>query len=241
MLVEINDLARTYVMGETKVHALRGVSLAVARGEFVAIMGPSGSGKSTLMHLLGCLDRPTAGTYSLDNTPVEKLSDRELSRLRNRKVGFVFQSFNLISQLTVLENIEVPLIYMGMERAKRHNLCMEMLEAVGLGHRGNHRPNELSGGENQRVAIARALVTSPDIILADEPTGNLDTKTGNEIMQILQELNERGTTIVLVTHEISKAKWARRLVHMQDGRILRELQGEEIQRLVDLFDGLPQA
>jgi putative ABC transport system ATP-binding protein len=241
MLVEAKDLKREYVMGETVVKALRGVSFNVETGEFVAIMGPSGSGKSTLMHLLGCLDRPTAGTYSLDGTPVEKLVDVELSRLRNRKVGFVFQAFNLISQLTVLENVEVPLIYMGVERAKRRELSLEMLQAVGLGHRPNHRPNELSGGENQRVAIARALVTKPQIIFADEPTGNLDTKTGREIMEILQDLNERGTTVILVTHEMANAKWARRLIHMQDGKILRQLVGEEIQHLKDLFQELPQA
>jgi len=241
MLVEIKDISREYTMGETVVKALQGVSFAVERGEFVAIMGPSGSGKSTLMHLLGCLDRPTSGRYCLDGTAVENLPDKELSRLRNHKVGFVFQTFNLISQLTVSENVEVPLIYMGMERLQRQILCTQMLRAVGLEHRAKHRSNELSGGENQRVAIARALVTQPDIILADEPTGNLDTKTGNEIMAILQDLNQRGTTIVLVTHEIAKAKWARRLIHMQDGKILRELAGAEIQRLVDLFQELPQA
>lgn len=240
MLVEVHNLSRTYTMGETQVHALRGVSFGVESGEFVAIMGPSGSGKSTLMHLLGCLDRPSTGTYTLDGTPVEKLDDVELSHLRNRKVGFVFQSFNLIMQLSVLENIEVPLIYMGVERAQRREMARTMLEAVGLGHRGNHRPNELSGGENQRVAIARALVTEPQVIFADEPTGNLDTKTGREIMEILRELNERGTTIILVTHEIDKAKWANRLIHMQDGRVLRELRGHEIQQLRDLFQGLPQ-
>ena len=239
MLVSVKDLKREYVMGETVVRALRGVSLNVEYGEFLAIMGPSGSGKSTLMHLLGCLDRPTGGTYSLDGTPVEKLGDVELSRLRNRKVGFVFQAFNLIAQLKVVENVEVPLIYMGIERARRRELSLEMLQAVGLGHRPNHRPTELSGGENQRVARARALVTKPQIIFADEPTGNLDTKTGHEIMEILQGLNERGTTIVLVTHEMNKAKWARRLVHMQDGKILRELVGEEIQRLKDLFEETP--
>lgn len=241
MLVEVRDLTRKYVMGESEVHALRGVSLQVNRGEFVAIIGPSGSGKSTLMHLLGCLDRPTSGAYSLDGTPVENLSDQELSRLRNRKVGFVFQTFNLISQLNVLENVEVPLIYMGMERFRRQSLSLEMLKAVGLGHRPTHRPTELSGGENQRVAIARALVTNPDIILADEPTGNLDTKTGIEIMEILQDLNERGTTVVLVTHEISKAKWAQRVIYMQDGQIRRELTGASIDQLFDLFQETPPA
>jgi putative ABC transport system ATP-binding protein len=242
MLVEVNDLTRTYVMGATEVHALRGVSFTIDRGEFVAVMGPSGSGKSTLMHLLGCLEQPTSGTYLLDGTPIENLSDQELSHLRNHKVGFVFQAFNLISQLTILENVEVPLIYMGTDRAKRQSLCVDMLKAVGLSHRARHRPNELSGGENQRVAIARALVTNPDIIFADEPTGNLDTKTGQEIMEILQTLNEQqGTTIVLVTHEISKAKWARRLIHMQDGKILRELASTEIQQLTDLFQGLAEA
>ncbi len=238
MLVEVKNLQRTYKMGDTLVHALCGVSFNVNRGEFVAIMGPSGSGKSTLMHLLGCLDRPSVGSYALDGTLVENLDDAELSRLRNRKVGFVFQAFNLIAQLTVLENIEVPLIYMGLERAKRHEMSKVVLEAVGLGHRGNHRPNELSGGENQRVAIARALVTNPDVIFADEPTGNLDTKTGREIMQILKELNERGTTIILVTHELDKAKWARRLIQMQDGKVLRELHSEEILQLRDLFQGM---
>jgi len=235
MLVQVQDMARTYTMGDTQVHALRGVSMTVERGEFVAIMGPSGSGKSTLMHLLGCLDRPTAGQYRLDGTAVEGLPDQKLSRLRNEKVGFVFQTFNLIPQLNVLENIEVPLIYMGVEKTERQGRCKDMLAAVGLGHRGAHRPNELSGGENQRVAIARALVTNPDIILADEPTGNLDTKTGKEIMAILQDLNECGTTIVLVTHELSKAKWARRIIYMRDGQILRELTSADFDQLLDLF------
>src|SRR5262245_17295154 len=202
MLVEVKDLARTYMMGGTEVHALRGVSLNVERGDFVAIIGPSGSGKSTLMHLLGCLDRPTSGQYRLDGTAVETLQDQELSRLRNRKVGFVFQTFNLIPQLNLMENVEVPLVYMGMERSQRQELSLKMLQAVRLGHRSTHRPNELSGGENQRAAIARALVTDPDFILADEPTGNLDTKTGTEIMEILDDLNKKGTTIVLVTHEL---------------------------------------
>ena len=235
MLVEVNDLARTYFMGSTEVQALRGVTFNIGRGEFVAIMGPSGSGKSTLMHLLGCLDLPSSGSYRLDGTAVEGLSDVELSHLRNRKVGFVFQSFNLIAQLSVLENVEVPLLYMGVERARRHKLCKEMLAAVGLSQRGTHRPNELSGGENQRVAIARALVTNPDIVFADEPTGNLDSKTGVEIMEILKNLNDNGTTVVLVTHEIDKAKWAERLIQMKDGRIVRELSGYDKDRLVDQY------
>lgn len=241
MLVEVKDLARSYMMGETEVQALRGVSLNVERGEFVAIIGPSGSGKSTFMHLLGCLDRPTSGRYRLDGTAVEGLQDQELSRLRNRKVGFVFQTFNLISQLNLLENVEVPLVYMGMERSQRQELSLEMLKAVRLGHRSTHRPNELSGGENQRAAIARALVTNPDIILADEPTGNLDTKTGTEIMEILDDLNKQGTTIVLVTHELSKVKWARRVIYMQDGEIRRELVGDQTHELLELFQEVPQA
>jgi putative ABC transport system ATP-binding protein len=241
MLVEVKDLARTYMMGETEVKALRGVSLNVDRGEFVAIIGPSGSGKSTLMHLLGCLDRPTSGQYRLDGTAVEGLQDQELSRLRKRKVGFVFQTFNLNPKLNLLENVEVPLVYMGMERSQRHELSLGMLQAVRLGHRSTHRPNELSGGENQRAAIARALVTDPDIILADEPTGNLDTKTGTEIMEILDDLNKKGTTIVLVTHELSKVKWARRVIYMQDGLIRRELVGDQTHQLVELFQELPQA
>lgn len=240
MLVEVKELTRIYMMGETEVRALRGVSLNVDHGEFMAIIGPSGSGKSTLMHLLGCLDRPTSGQYLLDGTAVEELQDQELSRLRNQKVGFVFQTFNLIPQLNLMENVEVPLVYMGMERSQRQELSLKMLEAVGLGHRCYHRPNELSGGENQRAAIARALVTEPDIILADEPTGNLDTKTGTEIMEILENLNAQGTTIILVTHELSKVNWARRVIYMQDGMIRRELLGDATDQLVELFQEVPQ-
>jgi len=199
--------------------------MEIGRGEFVAIMGPSGSGKSTLMHLLGCLDRPTAGEYIIGGTAIAGLSDEELSRLRNRKVGFVFQAFNLIPQLTILENVEIPLVYMGVSRSKRRELSLEMLQRVKLGHRPEHRPTELSGGENQRAAIARAFVTNPDIILADEPTGNLDSKTGREIMVILRDLNEQGKTIILVTHENDKAQWADRIVQMQDGKIVREISG----------------
>ncbi len=239
MLVEVKDLTRVYKMGETEVHALRGVSFEIERGDYIAIIGPSGSGKSTLMHLLGCLDRPTSGSYVLDSTAIETLSDKELSQLRNRKVGFVFQSFNLIQQLTVLENVEVPLIYMGLDREARRERCMEMLEAVGLSHRSGHRPNELSGGENQRVAIARALVTNPDIILADEPTGNLDTKTGTEIMELLGKLNQDGKTVILVTHDLEKAAWTNRLLQMKDGLIVREISGQDKEHLYELFHNVP--
>ncbi len=241
MLIRVQDVRKSYPMGDTEVKALRGVSLSVQRGEYVAVMGPSGSGKSTLMHLIGCLDRPSSGHYWLDGTAVEGLDDESLSELRNRKVSFVFQSFNLISQLSVLENVEVPLIYRGTERVEREERAAEVLASVGLGHRRNHRPNELSGGECQRVAIARALVTQPDLILADEPTGNLDTRTGDEVMDILGELNDDGTTVLMVTHDIVKAKYARRLVQMSDGRIERELEGEEKDQMIRQFESVTSA
>jgi putative ABC transport system ATP-binding protein len=222
MLIEARGLKRIYDMGAVQVPALRGVDLQISPGEFVAIMGPSGSGKSTLMHLLGCLDKPTAGTYLFDGVEVNKLNDLELSRFRNKKVGFVFQSFNLISQLTVFENVELPLIYGNVPREVRRKKTQEVLEAVGIAHRTHHTPNELSGGENQRVAIARALVVNPDIILADEPTGNLDTKTGKEIMKLLARLHREGATIILVTHDVSVANWADRIIQMKDGQIVQE-------------------
>ncbi len=222
MLIEARGLKRIYDMGAVQVPALRGVDLQISPGEFVAIMGPSGSGKSTLMHLLGCLDKPTAGTYLFDGVEVNKLNDLELSRFRNKKVGFVFQSFNLISQLTVFENVELPLIYGNVPREIRRKKTQEVLEAVGIAHRIHHTPNELSGGENQRVAIARALVVNPDIILADEPTGNLDTKTGKEIMKLLARLHRDGATIILVTHDVSVANWADRIIQMKDGQIVQE-------------------
>ncbi|RMG68913.1 MAG: ABC transporter ATP-binding protein [Calditrichaeota bacterium] len=222
MLVEVKNLKRTYMMGSTPVHALRGVTFQIEKGEFVAIMGPSGSGKSTLMHLLGCLDRPTAGQYFFEGVEVNKLDDLELSRFRNQKVGFVFQSFNLINQLTVLENVELPMVYAGIPKAERIERATRVIEAVGLGRRINHTPNELSGGESQRVAVARALVMNPGIILADEPTGNLDTKTGVEIMKLFKQLHENGATVILVTHDISVANWAQRVIQMKDGVILQE-------------------
>jgi len=223
MLIDIQSVRRVYRMGENEVVALQNVDLQIGNAEFVTIMGPSGSGKSTLMHLLGCLDRPTSGRYILDGTAVETLADLEMSRLRNRKVGFVFQSFNLIPQLTVMENVELPLVYAGLAREERSTRAQEVLASVGLSRREGHRPTELSGGECQRVAIARSLVNRPPLLLADEPTGNLDSKTGTEIMTIFQNLHESGTTLVLVTHDPEVAKWSERVVSMRDGCVERDM------------------
>ena len=222
MLIRAHDLRKTYRLGPTEVHALRGVDLEVAQREFVAIMGASGSGKSTLLHLLGCLDRPSAGAYRLDGTAVESLSDAELSRLRNQRIGFVFQAFNLILQHNVLENVELPLIYGGIGRTSRHKRSLEILQQVGLGEKIHHRPTELSGGEVQRVAVARALAVEPLLLLADEPTGNLDTQTGEGIMKLFVDLNYRGTTILMVTHNRDIAAYADRLIEMRDGRIVSD-------------------
>ncbi len=218
-------MQKTYFMGETEVHALQDVALDVTHGEFSAIMGPSGSGKSTLLHLLGCLDQPTHGWYRLDGIAVESLDDTELSRLRNQKIGFVFQAFNLILQHNVLENVELPLVYRGMGKIARRERSLRILEQVGLHRKISHRPTELSGGEVQRVAIARALVIEPLILFADEPTGNLDSQTGVEIMKLFTDLNRRGTTIVVVTHSREVASYASRLIEMRDGRIVRDLKG----------------
>jgi putative ABC transport system ATP-binding protein len=221
-VIVTKDLAREYRLEGEVVHALRGVDLEIARNEFVAIMGPSGSGKSTLMNLIGCLDTPTAGEYWLNGQRVSDLSDNDLARIRNREIGFVFQTFNLLPRATALHNVELPLIYAGVPARVRHERAAEALDNVGLGDRITHKPNELSGGQRQRVAVARALVTRPSILLADEPTGNLDSKTGEEIMALLDTLHAAGQTIILVTHEHDIAEHARRQVHIKDGLIAHD-------------------
>jgi putative ABC transport system ATP-binding protein len=219
-LIKIENIFKTYHMGDVEVRALRGVSLEIAAGELVAIMGPSGSGKSTLMNIVGCLDQPTAGRYWLDGTDVSKLNDNHLAEIRNRKIGFVFQTFNLLPRTTAFQNVTLPLIYAGMGARERRERSRQAQEAVGLGDRLDHRPNELSGGQQQRVAIARALVSEPAIILADEPTGNLDTTSGAEIMSIFRQLNrERGITVVFVTHDPEIAEQTRRIIRIRDGTI----------------------
>lgn len=221
-LIKMTGITKDYRMGETVVHALRGIDLEVEQGEFLAIVGPSGSGKSTLMNLIGCLDRPTSGEYYLDGRKVSDLSDDDLARIRNKSIGFVFQTFNLLPRTNCLHNVELPLLYASVGRKERERKALEILEKVGLGDRIHHNPNELSGGERQRVAIARALVNDPSIVLADEPTGNLDSKTGSEILSIFSELNREGKTIVLVTHERYIADYAKRIIFLRDGKIVSE-------------------
>lgn len=222
MLIELRDIVKDYQLGLDIVHALRGIDLSVDRNEYVAIMGPSGSGKSTLMNLIGCLDTPTSGTYLLNGVDVSQMDDDRLAEIRNKEIGFVFQNFNLLPRASALHNVELPLIYNGTSASKRRELAEEALIKVGLKDRMGHRPNELSGGQRQRVAIARALVNNPSIILADEPTGNLDTRTGDEIMELFEALHDAGHTIILVTHEEYIAEHSDRIIRLRDGKIERD-------------------
>jgi putative ABC transport system ATP-binding protein len=228
LVIDIKNLTKTYVMGEQIVQALRGVSLQIAKNEYVALMGPSGSGKSTLMNMLGCLDTPSSGSYVLNGSDVSILSDDELAGIRNKEIGFVFQTFNLIPRISALDNVALPLVYAGMSGGKRKARAREVLESVGLGSRMDHRPNELSGGQRQRVAVARALVNSPSIILADEPTGNLDSKTSIEIMGLFEEIHRQGNTVILVTHEPDIAAHAHRIVRLRDGVIESDILNPQI-------------
>lgn len=219
MLIEIKDLKKIYSLGDIEVPALNGINIGIEDNEYLAIMGPSGSGKSTMMNIIGCLDVPTEGEYHLNNQDVSKLSDDELAVIRNKEIGFVFQTFNLLPRADALHNVELPMIYSGLNRAQRRQMALDALERVGLGDRVHHKPNELSGGQRQRVAIARALVNKPSIILADEPTGNLDSKTGKEIMEIFEQLHEAGNTIILITHEEYIANHSNRTVRLLDGMV----------------------
>ena len=225
-MIQTNNLSKTYRLGKVSVHAMIDVSICIQGGEFVAVMGPSGSGKSTLMNLLGCLDQPSSGSYHLENFDIKNLNQNQLAEVRNKRIGFVFQNFNLLPRASALENVELPLLYGRVKNSQI--LALKALERVGLAKRSKHRPNELSGGERQRVAIARAIVNKPAIVLADEPTGNLDTSTGNEIMSIFSSLNSEGTTIILVTHERAIASFARRTIEMKDGYIYKDKINSEI-------------
>ena len=227
-IISVQDLKKTYIMGTTQVHALKSITLDIENNEYVALMGPSGSGKSTLMNLLGCLDSPTAGDYVLNGTNVSTMTDGDLAEVRNKEIGFVFQTFNLLPRLSALENVALPLVYGGISKAKRLQRANEVLTSVGLGDRVDHKPNELSGGQRQRVAIARALVNDPSIILADEPTGNLDTKTSIEIMSIFEEIHRQGNTVILVTHEPDIAEHAHRIIRLRDGLVETDKRNENI-------------
>ena len=227
-LIEVRDLAKIYTMGDETIHAIRKMSFNIDKNEYVALMGPSGSGKSTLMNILGCLDSPTSGTYILNQTDVSKMSDSELAEVRNKQIGFVFQTFNLLPRLSALENVALPLVYAGLSKADRSEKAKQVMDKVGLGDRMGHKPNELSGGQRQRVAIARALVNDPAIILADEPTGNLDTKTSIEIMSIFEAIHNSGNTVILVTHEPDIADHAHRIIRLRDGMIESDTQNKNI-------------
>ncbi|MGC1244247.1 MAG: ABC transporter ATP-binding protein [Chryseosolibacter sp.] len=229
-IIETKEISKVYRMGDQIVNALQSISISIDRGEYVAFMGPSGSGKSTLMNIVGCLDTPTSGTYMLNNKLVSEMTENELAETRNKEIGFVFQTFNLLPRATALENIALPLIYAGYNKSERNDMAMQTLESVGLGSRSHHKPNELSGGQRQRVAIARALVNNPSIILADEPTGNLDTKTSYDIMNLFQELHDKGNTIIMVTHEDDIAHYAHRIIRLRDGLIEWDRKNDNVSR-----------
>jgi putative ABC transport system ATP-binding protein len=229
-IIETHNISKKYIMGTTEVNALQSVSITIQKGEYVAFMGPSGSGKSTLMNIIGCLDTPSGGTYMLNNHMVSEMTENELAEVRNKEIGFVFQTFNLLPRASALENVALPLIYAGYGKSDREEIAMEALESVSLGDRHHHKPNELSGGQRQRVAIARALVNNPSIILADEPTGNLDSKTSHDIMNLFQELHDKGNTIIMVTHEDDIAHYAHRIVRLRDGLIEWDRANEHITR-----------
>jgi putative ABC transport system ATP-binding protein len=229
-IIEMHHIAKIYRMGTNEVRALQDISITINKGEYVAFMGPSGSGKSTLMNIIGCLDTPTSGTYILNNQEVSEMTENELAEVRNKEIGFVFQTFNLLPRATALENVALPLIYAGYSRSEREDRAMEVLESVGLADRWHHKPNELSGGQRQRVAIARALVNNPSIILADEPTGNLDSKTSYDIMNLFQELHDKGNTIIMVTHEDDIAHYAHRIIRLRDGLIEWDRKNDAVTR-----------
>ena len=228
VIIETHDISKVYRMGAETIHALKSVSIKISKGEYVAFMGPSGSGKSTLMNIIGCLDTPTGGQYILNGQDVSNMTDNELAEVRNKEIGFVFQTFNLLPRQSSLENVALPLIYAGYGKSQREEKAQQALESVGLGNRGKHKPNELSGGQRQRVAIARALINDPSIILADEPTGNLDTKTSYEIMELFENLHAKGNTIIMVTHEEDIARYAHRIVRLRDGLVESDVKNENI-------------
>ncbi len=231
-IIEITDIAKTYIMGEEEVNALKSVTINIQKGEYVAFMGPSGSGKSTLMNIVGCLDTPTRGKYMLNQKYVSDMTENELAEIRNKEIGFIFQTFNLLPRQTSLENVALPLIYAGYSKSDRTDMAMQALKNVGLETRAKHKPNELSGGQRQRVAIARALVNTPSILLADEPTGNLDTKTSYEIMDLFEELYQKGNTIIMVTHEEDIAKYSHRIVRLRDGLVETDVVNHEVTKVI---------